>query len=324
MRVVYFSYILIFLSSSIIAQPTIEWTKTFGGSGGDSGQDIVQTSDGGFIICGITQSYGAGQEDVYLVKTNNLGQLSWYRTFGGNLDDVAYSIRQTTDGGFIICGFTKSFGNNGDIYLIKTNSNGQQSWMKYFGGPGWDVGYCVRQISDGGYIIAGVKEVVGSSPNIYIIKTNSLGVEQWSRDIYFDGSSHCSSIEQTNDGGFILGAEAYDIQGQDIDVKLIKLNSSGSTIWIKSFGEAMEDYTQSVIQSNNGGYVICGTQRWPLDQTLDIFLLKTNSSGDLVWSKRFGEGVLEDEWASNVKQTADAGFIISASTYANGYFRDIL
>ncbi|MDI6841084.1 MAG: T9SS type A sorting domain-containing protein [bacterium] len=161
------------------------WEKTYGGIGPEYGYSVVQTVDGGYIVAGWTLSYGAGQEDMYLIKTNAAGDTVWTRTYGGTNCDYSYSLTQTLDGCYIIAGYTWSYGaGKGDVWLIKTDTAGDTTWTKTYGGPSWDCGYSVARTTDGGYIIAGKTCSYGAGEaDVYLIKVDAYGVEEGKSEI---------------------------------------------------------------------------------------------------------------------------------------------
>jgi hypothetical protein len=178
--------ILALLSVSLVALFTqytyaVTFAKTYGGGNDDRprwDRCVQQTSDGGYIVAGYTYSFGAGGYDILLIKTDANGDVEWAKTYGGTSDnDYAYSVQQTSDGGYILAGYTASFGAGDlDIFLIKTDANGNIQWAKTYGGTNEDRAYSVQQTSDAGYIVAGYTSSFGAGGyDIFLIKTDANG-----------------------------------------------------------------------------------------------------------------------------------------------------
>ena len=209
------------------------WFQTYGGTEGDYGASVQQTSDEGYIITGYTRSYGNGNGyDVYLIKTDGGGNEQWSQTFGGIEHDLGLSVQQTTDGGYIITGYTRSYGNGyDDVYLIKTDSYGNQQWSQTYGGVDNERGESVQQTTDGGYIITGYTQSyvngIDNQRDVYLIKTDSSGNEQWSQTFGGTYSDTGNSVQQTTDGGFII--TGYTVSpGTSKNLYLIKTNEWGN------------------------------------------------------------------------------------------------
>jgi len=258
--------------------PRTLWTKTFGGSHYDRGYSVHQTSDDGYIITGETKSYGAGENDLWLIKTDVSGDELWTNTFGGTSSDGGNSVQETSDGGYIITGYTESYGSGKrDIWLIKTDELGNTMWTKTFGGNDHDKGYCVKQTSDDGYIITGETKSYGAGEyDLWLIKTDVSGDTGWTRTfggVYTDVGK---SVQQTFDGGYIVTGwtEWTTITRIEADIWLIKMDESGNEIWTKDFRiKPSHSVGNSVQQTSNGGYIIVGTIHF-LTQNPAIFLIR--------------------------------------------------
>ena len=206
------------------------WEKTFGGSSYDYGYSVQQTSDGGFLIVGNTYSLGDGSLEVYLIKTDVSGNKVWEKNFGGSSFDFGYSVEKTSDGGFVIIGFTTSFGaGQEDVYLVKVDAEGNKIWEKTFGGFLEDQGNSIQQTSDGGFIISGFTESLGAGYfDVYLIKTDANGKKIWEKT--FGGSSFDwgYSVQQVSDGGFVITGKTFSSGAGGSDVYLIKTDSEGN------------------------------------------------------------------------------------------------
>jgi hypothetical protein len=309
--------IALFLASFARAQQT--WTRAYGGSeGDDQGFSIQQTTDGGYIIAGSTNSYGSGGYDVYLIKTDASGDTLWTRTYGGRRDDWACSVQQTSDGGYIVAGFTESFRDTlyGDVYLIKTNASGDTLWTRTYGGDSVDEGYSVQQTLDGGYIVAGWTNSFGAgSYDVYLIRTNASGDTLWTKTYGGTGGDLGYCVRQTADGGYMVTGYTHSFGVGHADVYLIKTNASGDTLWTRTYGGTDFDEGYSVRQTMDGGYVIAGvTFSFGAGQG-DVYLVKTNAAGDTLWTRTYGGK--DEDWGWSVEQTLDGGYIISG--YSNSF-----
>ena len=255
------------------ANGNLIWQKNYGGPEEDAGYSVLQTNDGGYIIAGKTESYGAGGSDVYLIKTDTNGNMLWQKSYGGSRIDEGRSVAQTSDGGYIIVGYSDSCRiNDFDVYLVKTDANGNMLWQKTYDGGFYDRGWSVAQTSDGGYIIAGE-----SHYDVYLIKTDTNGNMLWQKS-YGGSELDCAdSVLETNDGGYIIvgTTSSYSSYG-DLDVYFIKTDANGNMLWQKTYdgAERGTDIGRSVAQTSDGGYIIVG-YTWAREAGEDVWLIKT-------------------------------------------------
>ena len=294
------------------------WWRVFGGSGDETGYSIEETQDGDYITAGYTSSSGAGGNDVLLIKTNASGGEIWSKTYGGSSSDVGYFAEATQDGGYIIVGTTNSFGAGGeDVYLIKTNSSGNSVWQKTYGDGGDDRGYQVHETQDGGYILAGYSNSWDAgSFDVYLIKTNSAGSLTWEKTFGGSNSDAGYSIQETQDGGYIIAGYSNSFGTSQIDVYLVKTDSTGAESWSRTYGGAIYDLGYSVQETQDGGYIIAGMTESFGAGDYDAYLIKTNSSGDVVWDMTYGGTGADRGYA--VQETQDAGYIIAGVTDSFG------
>jgi hypothetical protein len=292
------------------------WDRVYGGTGYEYGRSVRETSDGGYVVCGQTASFGGGQSDVWLIKADANGDSLWTRTFGGDVADGGNSVRQTTDGGYIMVGRTESYGvGSADAWLIKTDAAGNKTWDRTFGGSGLDEGRAVEQTADGGYIIAGHTQGT-NYPDVWLIKTDADGDSLWTRTFGGAYSDFGISVQQTSDGGYIVTGYTNSLGAGRSDVWLIKTDAEGNKTWDRTFGGSEDEYGHSVRQTADGGYVIAGETESFGAGASDAWLVRVGANGDSLWTRTFGGS--DDEHAYAVEQTTDGGYVIVGYTKSYG------
>jgi hypothetical protein len=301
-----------------IEAPEEEWNRTFGGSNYDYGYAVQQTSDGGYIITGYTQSFGIDSPDVWLIKTVANGSENWSRTFGGSWYDSGYAVQQTKDGGYIVAGSTHSFGaGSNDVWLIKTVANGSEDWKHTFGGDSNDYGYAVQQTIDGGYIVAGSTASFGAGvDDVWLLKVAANGSEDWNCTFGGNSNDYGYAVQQTTDGGYIVAGSTKSFSVGSEDVWLIKVAANGTAEWNCTFGGSSDDGGQAVQQTTDGGYIVAGSTKSFSVGSGDVWLLKTAANGSEHWNMTFGG--FADEVGYAVQQTIEGGYIIAGTTRSFG------
>jgi hypothetical protein len=267
------------------AKGNVQWAKTYGGTNFDDASSVQQTSDGGYIVVGTTGSFGTGERDIFLIKTDAKGNIIWAKTYGGTDDDFAYSVQQTSDGGYIVVGQTNSFGTgNYDAFLIKTDAKGNIQWAKTYGGKGFEEASSVRQTADGGYIVVGYTTSFGAGgSDIFLIKTDAKGNIIWSKTYGGTDDDFASSVQQTSDGGYIVVGYTASFGAGERNIFLIKTDAKGNIQWAKTYGETddLDRGIPSVQQTSDGGYILVSTTISFGAGGADIFLIKTDARGNI-------------------------------------------
>ena len=288
--------------------PGIQWIKTFGDEPFyDEGYDVKLTRDGGFIITGMTRSYGPDHYEAgWLIKTDSNGFEEWNQTYGepGGLNkDWGHSVQQTSDSGYVFTGTSFSYNPNNDmmIWLVKTDVNGTEEFNKVYGKGR---GFSVQQTKDGGYIVCGD----GPSAQPLLLKTDENGNESWRRTYWSSGAGN--SVDETIDGGFVFIGDV-DIEGDDdIDIFLIKTDRNGTEEIKTTFGKAdWFERGDSVHYTDDGGYIIAGFVNNP-DDWIKAWLIKTDENGIEVWNRTFGEKNYK-YFGEDVLQCDDGGYILT-------------
>ncbi len=346
--------------STLFAQaPAIQWQNTIGGNGREEFTTLQQTSDGGYILGGWSLSSTSGDKtennigeaDFWMVKLNATGAIQWQNTIGGNSNDYLTSLQQTSDGGYILGGYSDSnisgdktenrIGGH-DYWVVKLGATGTIEWQNTIGGNSNDYLTSLQQTSDGGYILGGYSDsnISGDKTenslgldDYWVIKLDDAGVIEWQNTIGGDSNDHLTSLQQTSDGGYILGGySASNISGDktenswgglDGDYWVVKLNATGNIQWQNTIGGDLDDYLTSFQQTADGGYILGGYSQSNIsgDKTenslglFDYWAVKLNASGTLQWQNTIGGNSYEE--LRSIKQTTDEGYVLGGLSHSN-------
>jgi len=290
------------------------------GSPADYIETSVETRDGNYIIGGTTGVLSAVNSDAFLIKLNNSGDTLWVKTYGlVPRSERCYNVKQTSDGGFIFCGWRyNSNGTTSDVYLVKTDSLGNQQWEKTFGGVNYEFGNSIEITSEGGYLIFGTTYSYGVGQyNMYLVKTDSLGNMLWQKTYGGNLQDYGNSIIKANDGGYVLAGATY-ISTDSVAGYLVKTDTSGVVQWEKRYrGPAKEEEFNSVKQLQNGDLVVCGdAQGDTLNYTYYGIAKKLDANGSAIWEKQYEYfSILNTQHYFYTMDTChDGGFIMAGMT----------
>ncbi|MCP4365206.1 MAG: hypothetical protein GY800_07910 [Planctomycetes bacterium] len=299
---------------------TVEWQKSYGGENWDDASSIQQTRDGGYITAGLTRSFEAVHRDLWVLKLGPAGGVEWQKTYGGEGWDEANYIRQTVDGGYIVAGMTKSFGEGEvDAWVLKLRHDGTVEWQKTYGGAFFDQPHSVQQTTDGGYIVAGMTwppdPEAGRGPgahDFWVLKLRPDGTVEWQKTYGGNYDDLGSSIHQTADGGYIVAGWTSSYGSGNSNLWVLKLRRDGTIEWQKAYGrKEVGEQAASIRQTADGGYVAAGWTSFisaEKREVRDFLVLKLDPDGTIEWQKTFGAD--DDERAESIRQTADGGYIV--------------
>lgn len=318
----------------------VEWLKTYGGSKREYAGTVANCTDGGYVFCTGSQSANGdvggnqGKYDYWVVKVDGNGDIQWERSFGGSKDDFGNALVQTTDGGYLVVGESKSTDGDisvhhdgSDIWVLKLDGAGNLEWERSLGGSRYDAPSAVVEATDGGYVIAGVStskdgDVTGPVNGGYegwVVKVDGAGSVVWQRILGKAGDDHLNDIQQTSDGAYILTGSTKQEDATsyyDWDLWLLKMDDDGNVLWEQELGDAGTESGSSVRECSDGGFVVAGLEgeyREIFGQNeVDVLVLKTDGQGQEEWSKSFG-GPLEDQSTSCLVD-ADGSIVVLAQT----------
>jgi hypothetical protein len=267
------------------------WWHTYGGAGNDFGYAATPTLDG-LLITGSTSSSGEGWSDLYLVKTDFDGVEQWNRTYGGRVFDEGNDVQLLPSAGFVIAGTTSSYGAGGsNVWLLKIGASGNEFWNHTYGGALDERGLSVISDFNKGYAVAGETESYGAGgTDVWLIKTDSNGVEEWNRTFGGPGDEKCNEVHQLPTGEYIMVGETTSYGAGETDIWLVKADSDGNELWNVTFGGSGFDSGTDVWYESLEGFIISGWREGD-DGRADMWLIKTNTTGVELWSEIYGGGI---------------------------------
>jgi hypothetical protein len=342
------------------ANGDIIWDKLLGGNDDEGAFSIQQTTDGGYIVTGVSNSSANGNvsgtnhggADYWILKLDAYGNITWNKLLGGNSSELSYSITQTTDGGYIVAGYSTSSA-NGDVtetnhgflddWIIKLNAAGNIVWNKLLGGDNDEEAFSIQQTTDGGYIIVGYSwssangDVTGTNHGLHdywIVKLNATGTIIWNKLLGGGDDEFATAIRQTADGGYILTGYSQSSANGDVtgvnhglnDYWVLKLDAAGNIVWNKLLGGNNDDVAYSILQTNDGGYIVAGSSKSSANGNVtgvnhglnDCWIVKLDAGGNILWNKLIGGN--NDDVAYSILQSTDGGYAVAGSSKssANG------
>lgn len=331
----YFFLLSVLCTISFFGQNSPDWSACFGNIGDDDLREVKKTADGGCIVVGTYDS-----SYCLIAKVDASGTIEWQKTYRhttapiGQTPAKAYSVAQTTDGGYIFTGYNSGNGdivtdNHGqnDCWVVKVDSLGNIVWQKSLGGAGYECGNSIKVTSDGGYIVAGYStsndgDVTGNhgERDFWIVKLNNTGTIAWQKSLGGSQRDEATSIQQTTDGGYIVSGNSYSSDGDVTnnsglaDFWVVKLSAIGSIQWQKSFGNNEYQYEATTIQTSDGGYITAGTTFETISGGASIrrgLVIKLNNLGIVEWQRTIG---YDPSLFNSIIQTIDGGYAIIGTT----------
>jgi hypothetical protein len=351
-----FSFFLNIIFNYSNAQTVIEWQNTIGGNDWDDLYSVIQTTDGGYLLGGLSESdisgdkteASQGEVDYWVVKLDSSGNIEWQNTIGGNGYDYLYSVIETTDGGYLLGGYstssisgdkTEASEDYYDYWVVKLDGSGDILWQNTIGGNYDDLLRCVIQTTDGGYLLGGYSisgisgdktEAKQGDDDYWVVKLNGLGDILWQNTIGGNNHDVLYSVIQTADSGYLLGGYSYSgISGDKTeacqglwDYWVVKLNGSGDILWQKTIGGNGWDFLHSVIQTADGGYLLGGYSQSGIsgDKTeanqgfWDYWVVKLDGSGNILWQNTIGGS--EGDYLYSVIETSDGGYLLGGFSFS--------
>jgi hypothetical protein len=268
------------------AQKDTAWVQTYGGRSVDMAHCVRQVHDGGFVLAGMTSSFGMGESSMYLVRTDSNGTHLWSNTYGGGNISQGYAVRETADNGFALLGYTNSAGAGGyDMFLVKTDSTGRLLWTKTYGGKDWDFGYGMEVLQDGGFILCGeTSSFSNGGSDVFIVRTNSVGDTLWTRHYGGAGTDIGYSVASQQDSSYVIAGQTTSAAG-DLDALCLRYDTKGNLLSANTYGGKGDEMLNEVCVARDKSLLMIGSSNSaPTHGSFDFYDVKADSTGQMIWS----------------------------------------
>lgn len=301
---------------------SIIWQKSYGGSGVETGYEVLETPDGGFIVAGSSETFSNGSSDMWVFKTNKDGVVEWEKSYGGANLEQAWSIDATNDNGYIVAGGTESYGAGmSDCLVLKLDSNGNIIWQKAFGGPDDDAGggsygeYVARvfEDEDGNYIVSAITYSFGhGGSDIWVLKLDSSGNIIWQNAYGDEDDDGMWMIREKKNGGYLIPGYITPLTDYIADLWAFNLNKDGSIAWQNTYGiSGIYDEALCLVATSDGGAVFGGSYYEENDTDWSLTLIRVDTDGNLIWNKKFEQGF---DWANAIDELPDGKLAVAGVT----------
>jgi ribosomal protein S11 len=299
------------------------WKNTFGGEQDDRIFSVIQTIGGDYAAAGYTSSFGAGGNDFYFIRTDSNGNLKFAKTYGGKGRDEAYSLIQTSDGGFLLAGISESYNKSGisEMYLVRTDPEGNSIWARSYGGKKSDQASCIIDSADNGYIVAGTTASFAAGlHNMIMLKVDSRGNTLWMKTYGGAGDAFGSAVTKLSSGNYAVIGSIAKSGNSKSDIFLVETDAQGNSLWSKTYGGAGMDQGVAVRECPDKTLVIGATSESYSYGSTDILLIKTDPSGNTIWIKHYGTS--GDDYMGDIKVGQDGSIAVAGwvNTGSNGAY----
>ena len=271
----------------LVAAGSASFELVLGGRELDRGIGVTQLADGGYAVVGLTASFGAGGEDVYLVRVDSEGEVLWTESYGGANDENGWSVVELDGGDLAVAGFTDSFGEGGfDCYLVRTSPSGALRWSRTFGGAEDDRCWGLLPTDGGGFVLVGETASSGrGARDCYLLEADADGIEQWAATYGGEEDDRCFAVARASESGYVVAGQSYSRGAGDRDVYVIGVGREGVERWAETFGGADSDVGHGVVPTGNGDFLVTGYTTSLATEADDPFLVKLSAAGELRWTR---------------------------------------